>query len=583
MFKLIKNLRAKDWVFILLAVGLIVVQVWLDLTMPDYTAKLTTSVSTGNVGMKDIWSNGGMMLLCALGSMASSFACGFLTVRVASSFAKGLRAKIFDKVTSFTNVEMKKFSTSSLITRTTNDVTNVQMFIAMGLQMLIKAPILAIWAICKISSSSIQWTTATIVCVVIIVVSVGLIVGVCIPKFKKIQKLTDNLNNATRDSVSGVRVVRAFNAEEFQENKFDKANTALTKNSLFTSKTMGLMNPIISLCMNGLSLAIYWIGAYLVDSTPLAEKAIMIGNMTAFTQYALQVVMAFMMLVMIFIFLPRAIISSKRINEVLRTDVCIKNGSIKSTGNQTKGEIEFKDVSFKYFDGSEESLSNISFKVNTGETLAIIGATGSGKTTLINLLTRYYDATEGEVLVDGINVKEYEQTTLQNKFSLVSQKAVLFKGDIKSNITYGSDEKISDDDPRIAKALEIAKADFVKELDKGIKSDVAQGGTNFSGGQKQRLSIARAIFKDSEILIFDDSFSALDYKTDMQVRQNIKTQLSDKTILIIAQRIGTIKNADKILVIDEGRIVGEGKHEYLLENCQVYKEIALSQLSKEEL
>lgn len=583
MFKLLKNLRKRDWAYIVVAIGLIVVQVWLDLTMPDYTAKLTTSVSSGGVTMKDVWSNGGMMLLCAFGSMLCSFGCGYLTVRVASSLSKNLREKLFGKILSFSNTEMRNFSTSSLITRTTNDVTQVQNFIAMGMQMLIKAPVLAIWAICKISASSIEWTTATIVCVAVILVTVGMVVGICLPKFRKVQKLTDNLNNAVRESVSGVRVVRAFNAEDYQEGKFDVANENLTKTQLFTSRLMGLMSPVVSTCMSGLSLAIYWIGAYLVEKAPITEKAVVIGNMTSFTQYALQVVMAFMMLVVIFVVLPRAMVSAKRINEVLNTDESIKNGLIVNPETKTHGEIEFKNVSFKYFDDAEECLKNISFKVGQGETLAIIGATGSGKTTVLNLIPRYYDVTSGQVLIDGINVKDYDQDTLQNKVAIVSQKAVLFKGDIKSNVTYGSKEDVSYDDPRITKALDIAKADFVKELDDGIKSPVAQGGTNFSGGQKQRLSIARAVFKDAEVIVFDDSFSALDYKTDMEVRQNIKANLSDKTIIIVAQRIGTIKNADKILVLDNGRIVGSGTHEELLENCQVYKEIALSQLSKEEL
>lgn len=582
MIKLLKKLKPLDWLYIAFAVALIIVQVWLDLTMPDYTAKLTTSVASNGVSMNDIWSNGGMMLLCAFGSMICSFACGFFTVRVASSFSKNTRNILFDKISSFTPVEMKKFSTPSLITRTTNDVSQIQNFIAMGLQMLIKAPILAIWAICKISASSIEWTIATIVCVVVIVVTVGIIVVLCLPKFKKIQKLTDNLNNATRENISGVRVVRAFNAEQYQEKKFNVANDTITKNHLFTSKATGLMMPVVSTCMNGLSLAIYWIGAYLINNAPVMEKAVLIGNMTSFTQYALQVVMAFMMLVMIFVILPRAIISAKRINEVLDTKVCIQNGTF-ANDTETKGEIEFKNVTFKYFDSPEPCLDNISFKVNKGETLAIVGATGSGKSTLINLIPRFYDATEGEILVDGINVKQYSQEALNNKIAVVAQKAVLFKGDIKSNITYGSNKNVADDDARILDALEISKADFVLQLDNGIHASVAQGGTNFSGGQKQRLSIARAVFKDSEIIIFDDSFSALDYKTDMQVRQKIKEKLSDKTIIIVAQRIGTIKNADKILVIEDGKIIGEGKHETLIETCPVYKEIALSQLSKEEL
>ena len=584
MFKLLKNLRKRDWAYIVIAVSLIVLQVWLDLKMPDFTAKLTTVVSRGSVTMSDVWINGGMMLLCALGSMIAAFACSYFTVKIACSFSKELRTRMFTKINSFTGVEMKKFSTPSLITRTTNDINQIQMFIGMGLQVVFKAPILAIWAICKISTSSMEWTMATLVCVLIIIVSVGLIIGLCIPKFNKIQKLTDNLNNATRESVSGVRVVRAFNAENYQEGKFEKANQALTKNNLFTAKATGLMTPIVSTCMNGLTLAIYWIGAYLIDKAPILEKATVIGNMTAFTQYALQVVMAFMMLVMVFVILPRAIISAKRINEVLETESCIVNGSVtEGFDSGKKGVVEFKNVSFKYFDGLNDCLTNINFTANQGETVAIIGATGSGKTTLINLISRQFDVTGGELLVNGINVKDYDLETLQSKIAVVAQKAVLFKGDVKSNVTYGSNTNVPNADEKLTKALQIAKADFVFDLEEGVNAPVAQGGTNFSGGQKQRLSIARAIYKDSEIIVFDDSFSALDYKTDMLVRQNIKDNLSDRTIFIVAQRIGTIKNADKILVLEEGKIVGEGKHEELLKTCNVYKEIALSQLSKEEL
>ncbi|MBE7075980.1 MAG: ABC transporter ATP-binding protein [Clostridiales bacterium] len=583
MKNVLKCLKKIDWLFVVLAIGLIVVQVWLDLKMPDYTAKLSTAAASGGVTMKDVWANGGMMLLCAFGSLASAILCSFLLSRVSSSISKQLKEKMFGKISSFSSAEMKKFSTPSLITRTTNDVSQIQMFVAMGLQFLIKAPVLAIWAICKISSTSVEWTVATFICVAIIVICVGLIVGLCISKFKKAQKLVDNLNNATRENVSGVRVVRAFNAEEYQEKKFEKANYELTKNHLYTSKVTGIMSPVMTICMNGLTLAIYWIGAYLVNKAPIIEREIVIGNMTAFTQYALQVVMAFMMLIMIFIILPRAIVSMKRINEVLNTELSMKNGFGGQNQNDVKGKVEFKDVSFSYFDGTDDAISNISFVANQGETVALIGATGCGKTTIIDLIPRFNDVTSGEILVDDVNVKDYDFEQLQDKIAVVSQKAILFKGDIKENITYGSKEQITDEDPRIQKALEIASADFVNKLEKGIHSEVAQGGTNFSGGQKQRLSIARAIFKDSEIIIFDDSFSALDYKTDKQVRENIKKELGDKTILIVAQRIGTIRNADKILVIDEGKIVGEGTHDYLIENCELYKEIALSQLSEEEL
>ena len=579
---MLKYLRKRDWSYILTAVALIVLQVWLDLKMPDYTANLTTVVSSGMATSKDVWINGGKMLACALGSMASAIMCGFFTARVASSYSLNLRQAMFDKISSYSSVEMKKFSIPSLITRTTNDVSQLQMFIAMGLQVIVKAPILAVWAICKISSTSFEWTLATFICVAVIIVVVGVIVGICLPKFRKVQKLIDNLNNATRESVSGVRVVRAFNAESYQEAKFEKANNDLTSSQLFTSKTMGLMMPVMTMAMNGLMLAIYWIGAYLINGAPVMERAVLIGDMTAFTQYALQVVIAFMMLISIFIILPRALVSGKRIGEVLNIELSMKEGSGISK-SETMGKVEFRNVSFKYNDGSKEVVSNISFEVNKGETVALIGSTGCGKTTIVNLIPRFEDADDGEVLIDDINVKDYSYEDLQNKIGLVSQKAVLFKGDIKSNITYGSKEDVADDDPRIENALRVARADFVFGLENGIKSEVAQGGTNFSGGQKQRLSIARAIFKNAEILIFDDSFSALDYKTDKEVRDNIHLFLEDKTIIIVAQRIGTIRNADKILVVDEGKIVGEGRHSELLETCPLYKEIALSQLSEEEL
>lgn len=583
MFSLLKYLKKKDWVCILLVVGLIVLQVWLDLTMPDYTAKLSTAVSSGNVGMSDVWENGGMMLLCALGSMCSAIACGFLCARIAASFAQTLRLKLFERVSTFSNVEMNRFTTPSLITRTTNDVVQMQNFVAMGMQVSIKAPVLAIWAICKISSTSIAWTSATIICVAVIVVMVGILVALCYPKFKKIQRLTDNLNDVTRENVSGVRVVRAFNAEEYQEKKFEDVNTKIMKNQLFTSKTMGLMMPVMNLCMNGLTLSIYWIGAYLMNGeADVLSRFELIGNMTAFTQYALQVVMAFMMLIMIFIILPRTIVSAGRIREVLQTKPSIVDGE-GAEALEKSGEIEFKNVSFAYSDGSNVAVNDINFKINKGETVAFIGATGSGKSTVIHLLSRFYDATDGEVLIDGVNVRDYKIEDLRNKISVASQKAVLFKGDVKSNITYGENKTVADDDERIMKSLEIAQAAFVLEGEKGIHGDVAQGGTNFSGGQKQRLSIARAVYKGSEIMVFDDSFSALDYKTDMLVRKGIKENLTDTTIIIVAQRIGTIKNADKIIVMDEGKIAGIGRHEELLNTCAVYKEIALSQLSKEEL
>ena len=589
MISLFKNLKKKDWCLIVITIALIVVQVWLELKMPDYTKGLTTIVQSGNANMSEVWKNGGLMLACAGGSLFSAIICSILISNVASSFSRTLREQLFNKISGFSNAEMKKFSVPSLITRTTNDVMQMQNFMAMGVQLLFKAPIMAIWAICKISATNIKWTSAVIISVAIIIVCIGILVGICLPRFKKIQKLTDDINNVTRENVSGVRVVRAFNAEEYQEQKFEKVNEQITKNHLFTSRSMGFMMPIMTLVMNGLMLAIYWIGAILVNNISLsgnpelaiAERIATVGNMAAFTQYAMQVVMSFMMLIMIFIILPRTIISGNRIAEVLKTNSSIVNGNFNGDSEKI-GEIEFKNVSFSYpdSDGNEKALTDISFSVNKGETLAIIGATGSAKTTLINLIPRFYDVTDGEVLVDGVNVKDYDEKILRDKVSVASQKAVLFKGSIKENIAFGSDEI---DENKINKALEISNSNFVLDLEKGIDSEVAQGGTNFSGGQKQRLSIARAIYKDAEIIIFDDTFSALDYKTDMLVRKSIKENLSDKTIIIVAQRIGTIKDADKIIVLDEGKIAGIGTHTELLNSCELYKEIALSQLSKEEL
>ncbi|HCY51119.1 MAG TPA: multidrug ABC transporter ATP-binding protein [Clostridiales bacterium] len=583
MKKIFKMFSVKDAFYALFAVVFIVLQVWLDLTMPDYTAGLTEAVSGGNLTMSVILKNGGMMLLCAAGSLLCSIICGYFVATIAASFSKNARQSLFDKITSFSAKEMNEFSTSSLITRTTNDVEQLHRFIAMGLQMLIKAPVLAIWAISKISASSIEWTTATIICVAVIVVTVGTIVALCLPRFKKVQKLTDNLNTATRENLSGVRVVRAFNAEEYQEQKFEKANDELTENQLFTSKATGLLMPVLTLCMNGLTLAIYWIGATLVNNAALSEKAVIIGNMAAFTQYALQVVMAFMMLIMMFIMLPRVIVSGKRISEVLNTEPSIKDGEAQLTDGENKNvpSVEFRNVSFSYSGlVSENVLENINLTVNKGETLAIVGATGSGKTTMIDLLTRVYDVTSGEILVDGVNVKDYKESDLQEKIAVTSQKAALFKGDIAFNVSYGSKVK---DDENVKAALKVAEAEFIFGEGVGIHAPVAQGGTNFSGGQKQRISIARTIYKNSPIMVFDDSFSALDYKTDSLVRKNIKENFSDRTVIIVAQRIGTVMNADKIAVIDDGRIAGFGKHEELLKSCPVYKSIALSQLNKEEL
>lgn len=587
MINLFKYIKKKDWFFIIIAIGFIVVQVWLELKMPDYTKELTKIVQSGTNTMTEVWKNGGMMLLCAAGSMVSAIICSYFISQVASSFSMTLREELFKRITSFSNVEMNQFSTPSLITRTTNDVVQMQNFMAMGVQLLFKAPIMAIWAICKISATDVRWTLATIICVFIIVICVGILIALCLPRFKKIQRLTDELNDRTRENISGVRVVRAFNAEAYQTQKFENVNDTITKTNLFTSKAMGLLSPIMNVCMNGLMIAIYFIGAILINAITsndfnnvVLERVNVIGNMTAFSQYAIQVVMAFMMLIMIFIILPRTIVSGNRIYEILKTKPSITDGKQENSLEKEGGEVEFRNVSFSYNKDSLPTISNISFHVKKGETLAIIGATGSGKSTIIHLIPRFYDATSGEVLVNGINVLDYKVKDLRNLVAIASQKAALFKGTIKDNITYGSS---TIDQERMDMALDIAKADFVKDLEQGVDSMVAQGGSNFSGGQKQRISIARAVYKNAPIIIFDDTFSALDYKTDMLVRKKIKENLKDTTVIIIAQRIGTIMNADKIVVLDEGKIVGMGTHEQLLQSCSIYQEIALSQLSKEEL
>ncbi len=585
MVKLFRYLKSRDWAYLAIGVVLIVLQVYLEIKMPEYTKKLSEAVSSSGISMKEVWSNGLRMLVCAAGSMVSAIICGWFVSHIAADFARTLRCKLFDKIVDFSDREISKFSTPSLITRTTNDVVQMQMLVAMGLQVLVKAPVMAIWAICKISASDLRWTSAVIIVVAAIVIILAIIVGLCYPRFKRIQKLTDELNDVTRENISGVRVVRAFNAEQYREKKLENVNNAVTKNNLFTARSMGFLMPVMTLCMSGLSLAIYWIAAIILNEVEgegialIADRTKVIGDMVAFSQYALQVVGAFMMLIMIFIILPRTFVSGKRISEVLDTVPSITYPDSVPETNLC-GEVEFKNVEFGYSDGSEKCLEGISFKIKKGETFAIIGATGSGKTTLINLIPRFYDVDSGEVLIDGINVKDYPKKALNAKVSLAPQKAALFKGDIRSNVAYGAEEAIDAD---IEKALSIARADFVNDMQKGLDSEVAQGGTNFSGGQKQRLSIARAVYKNAEIIIFDDTFSALDYKTDMLVRRALKENLGGTTVIMVAQRIGTIKNADQILVLDKGRVVGLGKHDELLSTCPVYKEIALSQLSKEEL
>lgn len=586
MIHLFKYLKKKDWFYIFIALCLIIAQVAFELKMPDYTKELTKLVQSQTDSMTKVWQNGGLMLLCALCSLICSIICSFFISKLSSSFSRNLRDQLFRTITNFSTAEINKFSTPSLITRTTNDVVQIQNFMSMGIQMLFKAPIMSIWAICKISKTDVRWTYATIICVVIIVVCIGILVALCLPRFKKIQKLTDDLNNITRENISGVRVIRAFNAEKFQEEKFDKVNEKITKTNLFTNKTMGIMSPIMNVCMNGLTIAIYWIGAVIINEVSISngmelvllERAEAIANMTAFTSYAMRIVMSFMILIAVFIILPRTVISGNRIWEVLKTKSSINNGDKNNITDQ--GTIEFKNVSFAYNDSSENTLNDISFKINKGETLAIVGATGSGKTTLVNLMLRFYDVTDGEVLVDGVNVKDYKLKELRDKIAIATQKASLFKGTIKENIVYGNDEI---NDELIKKSLEISQSEFVNELQNGVDSSVAQGGTNFSGGQKQRLSIARTIYKNSEIMIFDDTFSALDYKTDLNLRRELKKYTKDATTLIVASRIGTILHADKIIVLENGCIVGMGRHEELIKDCEIYKEIAISQLGEEVL
>lgn len=583
MIKILKNLNKKEIGIFIICFILIFIQVWLDLKMPDYMSKITVLVQTEGSKMSDIIINGLYMLACAFGSLLSAVFTGFLASKISSNFSKKLRKKIFDKVENLSLHEVKTFSTSSLITRTTNDVTQIEMLISIGLQLLIKAPITAVWAVTKILNKSWQWSTVTAVGLVILLSTVAIITSFVIPRFKKVQKLTDKLNGVTRENLTGIRVVRAFNAEKYQENKFENTNNELTNIMLFNQKKFAFMQPIMYLVMYGLTLSIYFIGAYLIKDALMVDKLPIFGDMIVFSSYAMQVIMAFMMLSMIFMILPRAQVSANRINEVLEEGISIKDGLIDKDTTKEKGTIEFKNVSFKYPDADEYLLKNISFKVNTGETIAFIGSTGSGKSTLINLVPRFYDATDGEVLIDGVNVKDYKQEFLYNKLGYVSQKAVMFNGTVKSNVTFGKGKK-KITNKKIEEAIKVAQAEeFIMKLDNKYDSHIAQGGTNISGGQKQRISIARAIAREPEIYIFDDSFSALDYKTDSQLRKELKKYTKDATTLIVAQRIGTIMNADKIVVLDKGVIVGIGKHKELLKNCDVYKEIAYSQLSKEEL
>ena len=584
MLKLIKNFTKKEWILALICLVLVVTQVWLELKMPDYMSEITKLVQTEGSQMKDILVNGGYMLTCALGSLVAAVITGYITSRISSNFSKTIRKKLFNKVEDLAMQEVKQFSTSSLITRTTNDITQIEMLIAMGLQLLIKAPITAIWAITKILNKSWQWSAITAVAVAILMTTIAIIMVIVLPRFKKVQKLIDKLNGVTRENLTGIRVVRAFNAEQYQEEKFDKANNNLTNQQLFNQKVFAVMQPMMYIIMYMVILSIYYVGAYLIKDAGMADKISLFGDMVVFSSYAMQVIMSFLMLAMIFMMLPRAQVSANRINEVLDTEISIKDGKINTKTNNEVGTVEFKNVSFKYPDADEYLLKDISFKANKGDTVAFIGSTGSGKSTLINLIPRFYDATEGEVLVDGINVKNYTQEFLHDKIGYVPQKAVMFNGTVKSNISYGDNGKEKPTDEQIKKAIEVAQGtEFVEKMDGQYDAHMAQGGTNVSGGQKQRLSIARAIARNPEIYIFDDSFSALDYKTDSVLRKELKKYTSDATSLIVAQRIGTIMNADQIVVLDNGVIVGKGTHKELLKTCEVYNQIALSQLSKEEL
>ncbi len=584
MFKLLKNLRTKQWLMILIAFILIVGQVWLELKMPDYMSQITVLVQTEGSQMSEIVKNGAYMLSCALGSLIFAIFTGYMTASVAAEFSKSVRKKIFTKVERLAMHEIKQFSTSSLITRSTNDVTQIQMFVAMGIQLLIKAPLTAIWAITKILNKSWQWSAMTAVAVGILLTVIGILIAIVMPKFKKVQKLIDKVNGVIRENLTGIRVVRAFNAERYQEDKFEDVNTKLTNQQLFNQKSFAIMQPVMYIVMYFLTLGIYFMGAYLIKDASMVDKIGIFGDMVVFSSYAMQVIMSFLMLAMIFMMLPRAQVSANRINEILDTEETIKDGKMKQDESKEKGTVEFKNVSFKYPDADEYILENVSFKANKGETVAFIGSTGSGKSTLINLVPRFYDATEGEVLVDGINVKEYTKELLNNKISYVSQKAVMFNDTVKNNIAYGNNGKGEITDKKVKEAVKVAQAtQFVENMEETYDTMIAQGGTNVSGGQKQRLSIARAIARDPEIYIFDDSFSALDYKTDSILRKELKQYTKDATSLIVGQRIGTIINSDKIIVLDGGKVVGEGTHKELLKNCDVYKEIALSQLSKEEL
>lgn len=586
MLKILKYLTKKDWMFVLCSFLFVVVQVYLDLRLPDYMSEITRLVQTPNSEMREILSAGGYMLLCAFGSLIAAFIVGYFAAQIASNLSWKLRSSVYDKIEGFSMAEINKFSTASLITRSTNDITQIQNIVAMGLQLIIKAPITAVWAVCKIVDKGWQWSSATGGAILVLVLIILVIMIFALPRFKKIQKLTDRLNLVTRENLTGMRVVRAYNAENYQNSKFENVNEEITKNNLVINRVMSILQPGMMFVLNGLTLAIYWIGAYLINDANIMDKMNLFSDMIVFSSYSMQVIMAFMMLTMIFIMMPRASVSAKRILEVLNTKESIVDGDGKFEKTSKIGEIEFKNVSFKYPDseGSDYVLRDINFTAKIGETVAIIGSTGSGKTSLINLIPRFYDVTEGEVLVNGVNVKKYKQKELNNLLGYVHQKAVLFSGNITSNVAYGNNGKENYSELDVKRAVKIAQGtEFVENMENTYNASISQGGSNVSGGQKQRLSIARAICRKPEIYIFDDSFSALDYKTDRKLRSVLKHEISNATNLIVAQRIGTIIDADKIIVLDEGQIAGMGTHHELMKKCRVYQEIAYSQLSKEEL
>ena len=581
LIKIFRYLNKKQWIQILLSLVFIVTQVFLDLKIPDYMSKITMYVESPGHTVSDIVGEGKWMLLCAFGSLLSAIIVGYLASKISASFSKNLRSRIFSKVESFSMKEINEFSTASLITRSTNDITQIQMVIVIGLQILIKAPIMAVWAITKIYNKGFEWTMATAVTVLVLIVFVAILMVMVMPKFRMMQTLTDNINRILRENLTGLAVIRAYNSEDYREGKFDEANIDLTRTQLFTSRAMSTLFPMINFSMSMLTLVIYFIGAGLINAAQMMDKYVLFSNMVVFSSYAMQVIMSFMMMSMIFIMVPRAEISAKRINEVLDTELSIKDGNLDSSNEDYEYEIEFDDVSFKYTDSEQYILQNIDFKVKKGEKVAIIGSTGSGKSTILNLLLRFYDATEGVVKIQGVDIKQYKLKFLYEKIAAVLQKSFLFKGDIKSNISFGDEDT---DTKMVEEAADTSQSmEFIDKFDDKFDHEIAQLGKNVSGGQKQRLSIARAIYRKPDIFLFDDSFSALDFKTDSELRHKLKENNPDSTTIVVAQRVGSIMDSDQIIVLENGQIVGIGKHKDLLKNCEVYKEIAYSQLTEEEL